>query len=175
MKSIYMEDIEIDPVWFGISIEKIEICNDEIVTVKSNNIYDDFIIYINSTICSDEPKNLTCSIETTQEIFSQRIGSYIDYINATTCKTIGLNISGNELIWQKEGWECKRNLFKITCDAQFQSNKDGICQSGERCDIYDIRDIAKRDYNKVITSGYSPTPAIKSIRKWKKKQSKTGK
>jgi len=153
-----------DPIWFGISIEIIQNCIIK-TQEKLTAIYEDYFYYYNQTVCSDEPINLSCEIKTTNiYTLKQNIGNYIEFLNTTICETIGLNISGNEFIWQKEGWECRRNLFNITCDAPFQSNRDGICQSGERCNIYDIRDIAIKDFNKVIILGYSPTNQIKNIK-----------
>ena len=88
-----------------------------------------------------------------------KLGEHTEYINTTICENIGFMIDGKILKFGEAGWGCKKVNTIITCDAPHQSNKDGICQSGERCAIFDTKDLSSR-----INKGYSPTKQIEELK-----------
>lgn len=149
VNSVYMKDISIDPIWFGINITPIQDC---IIKQIFNKIHI-------KSICFDttENNNFTPAIITLKN-YSCITGSYIDIINTSVCRTIGLQINNRKIEWEKNNWNCKRDLLKVSCDAQFQSNFNGICTSGERCVEFNLGNLSKR-----TESGYSPTKAIKRL------------
>ncbi len=87
------------------------------------------------------------------------LGKHKEYLNTTICEDTGFEIDGRILYYRNAGWMCERTDYIITCDAPHQSNKDGICQSGERCAIFDIKDLSKR-----TDTGYSPTKQIEELK-----------
>ena len=129
-----------DPVWFGIDIRKLESCVVE-TNIKKVYVYEKNDIFFNQTICSDEPVNSSCFVNTIKITVDKLIGNYNDLLNTSICKMIGLNISNKVINWQKEGWKCKWNLLKLTCDSVFDGNGDGICTSGESCIEYDLSNL----------------------------------
>ena len=147
-----------DPVFFGTDIEILKDCHIK-TSINSIPIYKDEIKYFYQNKCADEPINSSCSIVPYFNYTAKtQTGSYEHFDNKTICKDIGFNISGKVIDYEKVNWKCSRDNFIITCDAPHQSNKDGICQSGERCIEIDIRNLS--DIKQIR---YSPTNAIKDI------------
>jgi len=140
------------------SIKKVEECKTtQEVVEKPLNIPVE--IFVDKTVCSDEPINLSCSTSLSHSYIVKRyFGTFTDYINTTICKTVGFDINGKLLNYYNEGWNCKRTGFIICCDAPHQSNLDGVCNSGERYVEFDTRDSSREDF------GVSPTKQIGDIR-----------
>ena len=148
----------IDPIFFGVyNITLIQDCHIE-QEIKEIKDYQNYNFLDNGTFCLDFPVNKTCIIKNLNNYTMSQIVVYNQILNTSICRNVGLQVDDKKINWERYGWECKRNLFEITCDSQYQSNMDGICQSGERCVKIDIRDLSN-----IKEIGYSPTKQIRSI------------
>ena len=105
----------------------------------TRQIYDTEIVFNqNSTFCSDFPKNKSCkqiSLGNFTRKFS--IGTYIDFINTTTCEDIGFDFNNKKFYWKDNWKKCTVINSQIMCEAFHQSNGNGICESGEGCPYID--------------------------------------
>ena len=135
-----------DPIWFfngnPINIQLIQDC--KTTSERVNRVYNvPEIRYINQTQCSDEPANLSCKIVNYLNQTSSYSVVYIDIINTTICETTGFNISGRIIDFAEIEWKCTRDNSQICCEAPHQSNKDGVCSSGEGYCLFDITTLRK--------------------------------
>ena len=147
---------EEDPVWW-ISGEPLvydlgQECEQELT-------YDicSYLDYINSTYIhyNNETNKEEIKSATKEVKISYECNPSLVNIN---CKDVSIDVDGKIIEWQKIGWFCNLNDNILTCDAPHQSNKDGICQSGERCVTFDIADLSKR-----TDSGYAETKQIEEL------------
>lgn len=148
---------EFDPIFYGIegiSIEEIQDCK----TTSENKVKRKRGICTKIILVGTLDENNTNQTSEKEIEYDCFKGTYIDIINTTICKTLAFKIDDKLINFNEVNWQCKRNEYKITCDSQHQSNLDGICQSGERCVIFDIRDLSRKEI------GVSKTPAIKELK-----------
>ena len=149
---------DIDPVFLPgeVDITSIQDCK----TTQEIKVVTDYgICKTNVTVAYFDNSSKTNETKIVQRDKRCKLGEHTEYINTTICEDIGFEIDGEILNFRRVGWECKRTDFLITCDAPHQSNKDGVCQSGERCIIFDIKDLSKR-----TDTGYSPTKQIEELK-----------
>ncbi len=149
---------EIDPVFLPgeIDVTSIQDCK----TTQEIKVVTDYgICKINVTVAYFDNSSKTNETKIVQRDRGCKLGEHTKYLNTTICEDTGFDIGGKILDYAKEGWECNRTDSIITCDAPHQSNKDGVCQSGERCAIFDIRDLSKR-----TDTGYSVTNQIEELK-----------
>ena len=134
-----VEDVNIDPVWFGINIQPIQKCSIETTPTKVQ-IMGLKTIYQNETICSDEPINKSCSKH--EVTYNQKIviGGYTDLVNTTNCVTTGYNLSGKMIDFENTNYTCGLTQREITCDSKYDGDGDGVCESGESCTRININD-----------------------------------
>ena len=146
LESFYFKDINIDPYWFGISIESLKSCYNEIYEEKVLN-YDLEIIFLNETFCQDFPINKSCSNKVIQN-FTRRINVQESTIikSREICSIIGIEINGKKINWNKADFNCKRTLFKGCCDSRIDGNGDGNCTSGESYITFDVRNLTFNKY-----------------------------
>ncbi len=114
-------------------------------TTKERDVYGTCIYYLNQTICSDEPINKSCYINTTERKIGCVIGkeSYQSYEvigikDIQICdKVVGYKINNKIINFSKCGINCMRNNDIVSCDmcpdedGVSDANCDGILQSGE--------------------------------------------
>ena len=144
----------VDPTWYEFNIEEIKEC----VTTSSNQVKHKYGICTKIILVGTLDENNTNQTSEKEIEDNCYLGNYIDIINTTICKTLAFEIEGKLIDFTKAGWNCKKEEYKIICDAPYQSNLDGECQSGERCVIFDIRDLSRKDI------GVSNTPKIKELK-----------
>ena len=163
-----MQEIDIDPIWFGINVNKIEKCRIEqelIIKPIRAICFSNYTTLVDVTDLTNVTNSTNVTIKkvienvTITKPYDCTVAQYTDIVNTSVCKTTSFTIDNKKIDFEKVGWMCKRTDFIITCDAPHQSNKDGICQSGERCVKFDIRNMGER-----IEIGYSPTKSIEEIK-----------
>ncbi len=149
---------DIDPVFLPgeVDITSIQDCK----TTQEIKVVTDYgICKTNVTVAYFDNSSKTNETKIVQRDKRCKLGEHTEYINTTICEDTGFEIDGKILDYNKAGWGCKKVNTIITCDAPHQSNKDGICQSGERCAIFDTKDLSSR-----INKGYSPTKQIEELK-----------
>ena len=156
--SIYWSLGNFDPVWLGINFVTIKDCKITAETI-TRQIEDNKVIFNqNSTFCSDFPVNKSCkqiSLRNSTRKFS--IGTYIDYVNTTTCEDIGFSFNNKKFYWKNDWKKCVVLSSQIMCEAFHQSNGNGVCESGEGCNYINY------DEN-IIKSTISKTNSIKELK-----------
>ena len=90
-----IEDINIDPIWFGINVSYIETCQTELVDNWTQKI-----IYYN---VSCNPLNLTCTKPITYKNYTMENKPY----NRKTCKDIGLRVGNRNINFNKQNVYCR--------------------------------------------------------------------
>lgn len=146
MEDLFIENINIDPKWLpgcNKAVCKREVCDTK-TTEETIDIYGlvpklslvaiNYTYYVNNTICSDEPFNLTCStsvfVETRQRgehVYKDNyeyIGNYVHYKNkSVNCRLLGIVTP----------------LFKVDCPDEHRCSmeKGAFCA----CDLPDCADI----------------------------------
>ncbi len=179
LEHFLMEDINIDPIWFGVSITPLKDCWTEYFTVmqdvmgevvETRSVFSHYeTIYAEHTVCSDYPINLTCTQELSEH-HQEAVMVYKDFTSEIKigeisvlkprkkCKKLGYNISGKILNCEKYGWVCYDIGDKILAKAPHQSAKKvPYCQSGERCELFDKKTMVRE------VRGYSNTDEIKRL------------
>ena len=147
-----IQDINIDPVWFGIKIDYLQECSTERkrqnTTIRSTCSTNQTIThYDNST----NPKTSYDSIYLYN--FTCITGYEIRIKNTTTCRNVGVELEGEYGKVKIENWEklnhaCKIKDFNLCCDSLADGNGDGILTSGESGICYDIRDLSVKQEKK---------------------------
>ena len=163
----------IDPILFGVHIEILKECKikQEFETIddygnitKERDVRETYVanytyIFINNHTLINETKiaffnttRLIRKITTEMEV----VGSHIEIINTTICKNYGYNISGHIIDYSEADWECIMDGLKLCCEAAYQSNKNGKCDSGEGYCLFDIKTLSKQ-------CTVSPTKQIRDL------------
>ena len=137
--------VNIDPTWFGISITYEQVCHNEYFK-RIERTYGKCIFKTQTTVCSDFPINLSCSIKEvniTQPNAECLISTieYIDTINI--CRNVGVELENQfgriKFNWEKEGWNCKLNNFIFECVHQRDGDIYKGKTSGQNYILFDIR------------------------------------
>lgn len=156
LDSVYSREISIDPIWFGINIELIKGCynlsyfvNDYSVIFKNISY-----IYINNATFVNETRIRTIN----ETIVSGKHEEFNEI-----CRNIGIQIDNKKILWERDEWACKRDLFKITCDSQIQGNGDGICQSGEGCIEADVRNLRDLKISNFVKTSYTRVIEVENV------------
>ena len=150
--SITAADVTIDPILFGIQIDKIQDCVTETKEVTMP-IYGDgthyrrvallcetnvSYIYFNNKTNEQETRqrieNFTCGTGLEEyKVSGDVIDNYIDLVNTSVCKDIGFQIGNRKIEYDKINAKCTRDGCVIQCDYFQGGNRNGICDSGENC------------------------------------------
>lgn len=136
-----------DPIWWingvPVNVTFLKNCLTTIITTEKTN-YVKETVYLNQTYCTDYPINLTCkkipAYNYTREIVGNK---YIDYQNITNCESYGVKINDKSILWEKYGYKtCSRSESIICCEAEHQSDGNGVCESGEGYVQFDLKTLA---------------------------------
>ena len=150
------EGIYIDPIWMGLNIEILRECTNKTdiweVGVFGTCTTEKEAIYYNNI-------SFTQSTFTTYFNYSCEKSKRLQYINSTVCINQGFSIDGRILNFSKYSWKkCSRDNFRICCEAEHQSNGDGLCKSGEGYCVFNILDLRNP------TCTVSKTKAIRELK-----------
>ena len=119
-------------------------------TIRTRDVYGDCLtnstsIFINNETGINETRstkiNVSCVIGQEPDPSYVVIGSYVEIINETICTEEGINIDGQEILYKKYGYNCKRDLYEVVCDSIIDGDGDKKCESGESCVTFDVRDL----------------------------------
>lgn len=151
--TIISADVTKDPILFGILFTTLKDCKTTTET-RTMQIYDTEIIFnYNQTICSDFPTNKSCKqIALGNSTRKLSVGSYNEFINTTTCEDIGFNVSRKIINYNKVNGKCTIKNCVITCDYFQGGNKNGVINSGESYDTFDICNNLKHQSRKDVGS-----------------------
>ena len=157
LEHFLMEDINIDPIWNGVSLAPIEDCKPESYEVKEDILGEvtktrrvgiEIVTFINQTHCTGKNETNSSGIgclttpysnyTTTQYVTEQfkvteKIGDKLVIKSRDVCRTVGYELGGESFNFEDAGYFCKQIGFKITCDSIDDGNGNGKCTSGESC------------------------------------------
>lgn len=145
-----------DPIFYGISISKIQDC----YTTQTKQNVDDYGIcqyLFNSTYINNITKINTTTTKAVN--YNCIVGTHINILNSTICKDIGIQINDKKIIPSKYGYKfcfIEKNL--ICCKVESQGNDDKYCYSGEGCDCRKMNDLTNQ-----VSTTVSKTSHIKEI------------
>ncbi len=146
---------DIDPAWIG--VDELKDCK-VIQTSEEVNDYQPCIKNQTSTFINNE----TGINETVIKFYDRKclIGSHIEIINTTVCKTTGYQYQ--DKIWdcEKYGYVCYLNGSNIIAKAPYQSDQnvpECPVDGSERCYVIDLKT------SDTTLRGYYPTSAIKKL------------
>ncbi len=164
----------------GITVNEMQDCTTEFYdaiegifgnVTRQRDIFGNCVFYNNYTLClNTSGANTDCSSQQSTYNFScvtgtetyqnyEKIGENIVAKSRQICIDAAFKINDKLINYSKFGWNCERTDYIIFCDAPHQSNKNGKCESGERCAQFDIRDLSKR-----VDIDFSPTSQIGEIK-----------
>ncbi len=161
LEHFLMKDINIDPKWIGTnlteSIKELKECK-VIQTFKEKKDYKPCVRNQTTIFINNET-----GINETRIVFYDGdclIGTHIEIINTTVCKTTGYQYK--EKIWdcEKYGYVCYLDGSNLIAKAPYQSDQkvpDCPIDGSERCYVIDLKT------SDTTIRGYNPTGAIKKL------------
>ena len=146
--------IKIDPTWYGLKVTYLQDCSTK---RERQNLPIYSLCSINQIVNYQD--NITFSSYSFVHIynFTCQTDEYINIINTTTCRDVGVELEGSYgkvkiENWEKLGYKCNLNDFDFCCDSCFDGNCNGIITSGESGFCYDIRNLTTTKERKDIPS-----------------------
>lgn len=141
--SITAAEVSRDPILFGVNFTILKNCLTTIITTEKTT-YVKENVYLNQTYCIDYPLNLSCTKIPAYNFTREVIGSkYIDYQNITDCEPYGVQVNEKKILWKKYGYKtCSRDKSIVCCEAEHQSDGNGICEQGEGYVQFDLKTLS---------------------------------
>ena len=135
-----------------VSIDNVHQCKEEIVYYTEKvPFYRDVIEEIPShgLIWSEENQTYEMGINGTEE-YTVKVMDYKEIqksktacVEDTSHLTISTGFKSLPIDYSKFNFYCSNTESKIICDSKDDGNGDGICQSGESCAVFEIREVIK--------------------------------
>jgi len=146
LDSIYMEEINIDPIWEGIKIDYEQECE----KTKRENIHIPIKSECIDVIDNVHQDNTTNPPTITNPIYTKNYtcvtGSYIHIKNTTKCRNVGVEIEGEygkfKMNYEEEGYRFKLVDFIACFESIFDGFGDIDCKPEETYIKIDIRNFS---------------------------------